>query len=327
MNFLKKAGSIAIAAALTSAILMGCGASDLDATVMTIDGEEISNAEYRYYFNTLKSNFDQGDENYWEENEDQIASLKTLASQYLLNSYAVSLLAEEEGVALTEDEKKTVDDTIQSMIEQYGSEEKMEEALDQSNLTSDVYRKLMENNLLSEKLFEQLYGDQILENVNDENYFCAKHILVKFDDEDAKTHKEELEAAQKLLKRAQDGEDFDTLIEEYGEDPGMTSTPQGYYFDINGQTPDGGGLVEEFYKATQALEINGISDIVETSYGYHIIKRMPLDMDYIAENKTSFANDEINEDFSSKLAAVQEKLDVEYKGTYKKISTDTYTKS
>ena len=34
--------------------------------------------------------------------------------------------------------------------------------------------------------------------------------------------------------------------------------------------------VTEFYEGTKALKVDEISDIVETSYGYHIIKRLPL---------------------------------------------------
>ena len=35
-------------------------------------------------------------------------------------------------------------------------------------------------------------------------------------------------------------------------------------------------MVKEFEDAVKSLEVGGISGIVETSYGYHIIKRVPL---------------------------------------------------
>lgn len=66
-----------------------------------------------------------------------------------------------------------------------------------------------------------------------------------------------------------EGADFDALIEEYNEDPGMKSNPDGYYVS----TSHAGTYVTEFSDAALALEnVGDISGIVETSYGYHIIR-------------------------------------------------------
>ena len=66
-----------------------------------------------------------------------------------------------------------------------------------------------------------------------------------------------------LLEKAQAGEDFNALMEEYNEDPGEPE--EGYYFPT-------GVMVQEFEDASFALQDGEISDILETSYGYHIIK-------------------------------------------------------
>ena len=80
-----------------------------------------------------------------------------------------------------------------------------------------------------------------------------------------------LPSAQDVLAKAQAGEDFDALIETYGEDTGMTSEPaktQGYLIC------DGLNLyVPEFQAAAMALEnVGDISDLVKTEYGYHILQ-------------------------------------------------------
>ncbi len=70
--------------------------------------------------------------------------------------------------------------------------------------------------------------------------------------------------AEEVLARAKSGEDFDALVAEFGEDPGATE--EGYTFGP-------GEMMPEFEEAAFALGIDEISEIVETSYGYHIIKR------------------------------------------------------
>ena len=83
--------------------------------------------------------------------------------------------------------------------------------------------------------------------------------------------KEETRAkAQEVLDKAKAGEDFDALIEEYNTDPGMETYTTGYYFGE-------GQMVEPFEEAAYSLENGQFSELVESDFGYHIIKRLPLD--------------------------------------------------
>ena len=81
------------------------------------------------------------------------------------------------------------------------------------------------------------------------------------------------EKAEGILKRAQAGEDFAKLANEFSEDPGnkdpKTGKPNGgLYTDIKK-----GSFMPEFEKAALALEKGKITQsLVETPYGYHIIK-------------------------------------------------------
>ena len=68
------------------------------------------------------------------------------------------------------------------------------------------------------------------------------------------------------MEKAKSGEDFDKLVEEYNEDPGQTKA--GYTFANDGT------MVQSFADAAFKTEVGKISDIVESLYGYHIIKRV-----------------------------------------------------
>lgn len=74
------------------------------------------------------------------------------------------------------------------------------------------------------------------------------------------------EEAQQALSRALAGEEFARLAREYSDDPG-TRDDGG---DLGWQQK--GNLVAEFEDALWALQPGQISDIVETSFGFHIIK-------------------------------------------------------
>lgn len=84
--------------------------------------------------------------------------------------------------------------------------------------------------------------------------------------------KEKKAKAEEILARAKNGDDFAKLADEFSEDPGNKDAegkPQGgIYKDVTK-----GKMVPAFEQAALALEPGQIApDLVETDYGYHIIK-------------------------------------------------------
>lgn len=79
--------------------------------------------------------------------------------------------------------------------------------------------------------------------------------------------KEKKQEAERLLKKAKEGEDFAKLAEEFSDDPGSKSNG-GLYEGISK-----GQFAPEFEKTALALEPGEIADkVVETDFGFHIIK-------------------------------------------------------
>ena len=93
-----------------------------------------------------------------------------------------------------------------------------------------------------------------------DGFFRVRHILVA-DEATANLVKEKIDA----------GEDFETLLAEYGTDPGMTSDDNAAGYLVG----EGASYVEAFLNAALALAKDGdVSAPVESDYGWHIIKRV-----------------------------------------------------
>lgn len=99
----------------------------------------------------------------------------------------------------------------------------------------------------------------------------ARHILVstqESEDEDKKplTKDEARKKAQSLLDRIRKGEDFAKLAQENSDDP--SSKPNGGEMDFFSR----GAMVKSFEDAAFSLEPGEVSDLVESEFGFHIIK-------------------------------------------------------
>ena len=261
---------------------------------LTVGGTPISYDEFRYYFLSTKDYLKAQNESL------ELPELLTSVEENLKKDYGIRNWAESQNVSLTEEEKKTIQENNEMMITMMGGEEGFQQALDAMYCTKDLYNKMIEMQTLHQKAlnewFNKNYADKVVEFFTDnKDYVHVQHILIQFEDTtEGADHSAERAKADEVYQKAINGENFEDLIKEYNQDPGQNADMRGYTFTY-------GTMVKEFEDASFALEENAISEPVETTYGYHIIKRLPIDFDYVRENASTLAPMDIIEEANANL--------------------------
>ena len=179
-------------------------------------------------------------------------SMKDIAGNQLLQQVVVEQILNDKYKVTAEE----IDAELATLKEELG--EGYEAALAQNNLTEDMLKSNIRTSLLQEKATLdvdvtdeeiQTYYDQASQELN------ARHILV----EDEATAKE-------IIEKLNDGKDFAELAKEFSADPG--SGAQGGdlgWFSV-------GMMVPEFNDAAYALEVDEISEPVQSQHGFHVIQ-------------------------------------------------------
>lgn len=304
-----------------SMVLTGCQKKPKDA-VATISGEYITVDDIQPIYEMIKNQY--GGDALFNDTTDQgkemIHRAKVQATQEVINTKVMEKLAEDYGV--TVDENK-VNEKLEEIKAQFGGEEVFNQIIQQDGMSVDDLKENIRKNLLmaglNDKLVEkyQPTDEEIEKQINDNKKkyteYNASHILIKNTDETGQKLKgEELKAkkeeAEAILKEIKDGGDFEAIAKEKSED---------------GSKENGGNLgnfyaekmVKPFAKALEKLEVGQVSDIVETEFGYHIIK-----LNSKEEDPAKFDEDykkEITEEI--KTTTIQENAQKELEKTKKEM--------
>ncbi len=172
-------------------------------------------------------------------------------------------------------DQKSIDEQLQKAQEQYGGKDKFEQLLKQQGFTLDKYKDGLKVKAAQTLLINDYAGtndDKLKESYekNKHQYHLA-HILVSVKSEsnpNGLSDEEAKKKAEDVLKKLKDGGDFATLAKENSNDTANASNGG----DLGWSSKEDNSFVKEFKDAAYALSKDKTSDVVKTSFGYHIIK-------------------------------------------------------
>ena len=265
---------IAILAILLVLVLVIVGTVVLkdNAAVAKFDGGKVTKKEYQVYYEMFSSYL----KSYGYDSN-------SIPEEILLKAAQDKMIvtdAKKAGVKLSKEDKKEVDEI-------FSNEEYINYFKNNYNFSIDTLRQIYYNDYIIQAYIKKLATEtedaKIEEYIKsqyaegetiDMNEYDTSHILFSFTKDDGTSMTDEEKAnlkatAEGVLARAVAGEDFAALAKEYSDDTGTVESdnPGQYKMYMDGNT------VKEYSDAVATMKPGEVkAALVETAYGYHIIK-------------------------------------------------------
>lgn len=218
------------------------------------------------------------------------AALDALARQELetlINEMVMLQAAQRDSIAVPQaDVESQVEATLGEQARRFGSRAAFQTALEREGMTLDQYREMVAEGVRRAAIRQQfeatLQRDRRPPPVTDaevREFFEARReelgrrpatiefrqVVVTPEPADS-AREAALEEAREVLRRLQEGEDFETLARRYSDDPSTRERGGELGWFRRGR------MVPAFERTAYALRPGQVSGIVETPFGYHIIK-------------------------------------------------------
>ncbi len=301
---------IAAASLATTGVGVAQNSTPDDVTIVTVNGDSIRSPEVRLMMQNLASQLGQRKQQIDQQQLFQAATQQAIDTK---------LLAQEARRREIELDTGAVDGIMAQVEQQSGGRESLDEFLGNVGISYDEFKGTVAESVLVQTLVDRDIrpGVEVTDQEVAEFYqgnpqmfqrpeqVRARHILMAVDqgaDEDSKAEaKTRAEAAR---KRAQNGEDFAALATELSEGP---SAPNGG--DLGFFSAD--RMVKPFADAAFALEPGAISQVVETQFGYHVIKveeRRPASTQSLDEVRDPLRNALVEREVGDGLTSLVERL-------------------
>jgi len=211
--------------------------------------------------------------------EDQVrAQLPMLQQRAIDQAIGSRLLFEEAHRRDLEVTDEEVAKRLEEMVERSGGRDQFDALLARQKLTEDTLREQIRRGRRVDKLVEQVVADAPAptdadirahfdahrDEYNRPERVLAQHILITPAGDSPSARQEARERIGHIRQRVLDGADFSDMASDNSDCPsGREGGSLGWF--------SRGMMVEAFEQAAFSLEKGGLSDIIETRFGFHLI--------------------------------------------------------
>ncbi len=246
----------------------------LNDKVAVVNGKVISKTEFDREMSRVKQQFaSQGR----PLNGSQLSQIKKEVLESLINRELLYQESKKKGIKV---DKTAINNQLKELKKRFSNEAEYKNALSKANLSEAIIKSQIKTEMAIRELIDRQFSKKVtvsdeeaksyynnhLDSFKQPEQIRASHILIKVDPQANELEKEK--ARKRLIEikeRLQKGEDFATLAKEFSQCPsGKNGGDLGYF--------KRGQMVKPFEEAAFALEPGEISDVVETRFGYHLIK-------------------------------------------------------
>ncbi len=211
--------------------------------------------------------------------DSQVSEIKKDVLENLINSELLYQESQKHGITVDE---VAVNEQLRKLKERFSSEAEFKSALSKANLSEDTMKSHLKRGMAIQRFIDKQFVQKIeVSDKESKAYYDghpdlfrqaeqvrASHILIKVDPGADESQKAEArKKMEEIQEKVQKGEDFAALAKEFSEGPSSARGGDLGYFGR-------GQMVKPFEEKAFALRTGEVSDIVETQFGYHLIKVM-----------------------------------------------------
>ena len=209
--------------------------------------------------------------------DSQLAAFKSEVIEKLIDR---KLLYQESQKNKIKIEAASIDAQVNRLKKQFPDETEFKNALSKMKFSEADIRLQFEQNLAIQQFIDKQFAQKITISVKEsKNYYNehpeyfkqpeqvqASHILIKVEaGADAAQKTEAQKKIREIQQQLQKGKDFAALAKEFSECPSSAKGGDLGYFRR-------GAMAKPFEESAFSLKSGEVSDIVETRFGYHLIK-------------------------------------------------------